>query len=208
MRGRGGRRQTDPHGTDRRRPGGSRTRDAILDAATKLFAERGYDGASIRTIAGAAGVDPALIRHFFGDKDTLFTAVVADRTIIFERLAASLPGDPATLGHRVADTYLRLWEQPQTRPILMAIARSATTSDKAAKMLRDALARRIRADAGYADTEQARRLALAAHTCSASPSRATSSRSQRSPSSLTRTWSHMSPPPSSATSPAPTYKNE
>jgi AcrR family transcriptional regulator len=144
-----------------RRPGDSGTRDAILDAATRLFAERGYDRASIRTIAAAAGVDPALIRHFFGDKDTLFTAVVADRTIVFEQIAASLPGDPATLGHRVADTYLRLWEQPQTRPILMAIARSATTSDKAAKMLRDALARRIRADARYADGEQARRLALA-----------------------------------------------
>jgi AcrR family transcriptional regulator len=144
-----------------RRPGDSGTRNAILDAATRLFGELGYDRASIRTIAAAAGVDPALIRHFFGDKDALFTAVVADRTIVFERLAASLPGDPATLGHRVADTYLRLWEQPQTRPILMAIARSATTSSKAAKMLRDALTHRIRAQAGKPDSEQARRLALA-----------------------------------------------
>ncbi len=144
-----------------RRPGHSGTRDAILDAATRLFAERGYDGASIRTIAAAAGVDPALIRHFFGDKDTLFAAGVADRMIVFERLAASLPGDGASLGHRVADTYLKLWEQPQTRPVLMAIARSATTSDTAASMLRDALTHRIRAHASGPDNNQPQLLALA-----------------------------------------------
>ena len=78
-----------------RRAGNSGTRDAILDAATALFAERGYEGASMRTIAAAAGVDPALIRHFFDDKDTLFATVIADRTIIFQQLAASLPGDPS-----------------------------------------------------------------------------------------------------------------
>jgi AcrR family transcriptional regulator len=144
-----------------RRAGDSGTRDAILDAATRLFGERGYDGASIRMIATAAGVDPALIRHFFGDKDTLFATVVADRTIIFERLAASLPGDRASLGQRVADTYLRLWEQPQTQPILMAIVRSAMTSDKAAQMLRGALANRISAHAGEPDRDRARLLALA-----------------------------------------------
>lgn len=137
-----------------RRPGQTGTRAAILDAATRLFGERGYDGASIRTIAAAAGVDPALIRHFFGDKDTLFATVVADRTIIFQQLAASLHGDQANLGERVADTYLGLWEQPATRPILMAIARSATTSDKVARMLRDVLASRISEHAGEPDRDR------------------------------------------------------
>lgn len=63
-----------------------------------------------------AGVDPALIRHFFGDKDTLFAAVVADPTVIFERLATfSLQGDQTIrIGQRVTDTYLGLWEQAQT----------------------------------------------------------------------------------------------
>lgn len=144
-----------------RRAGHSGTRDAILDAATKLFAERGYQGASMRTIAAAAGVDPALIRHFFGDKETLFATVAAHRTTIFQQLAASLPGDPADIGARVAHTYLRLWEQPETRPILMAIARSATTSDKAAQMLREALARGIDAHLGEPDHDQAQLQALA-----------------------------------------------
>jgi AcrR family transcriptional regulator len=144
-----------------RRPGDSGTRDAIVDAANQLFAERGYEGASMRAIAAAAGVDPALIRHFFADKDTLFATVVADRTSIFDRLAASLAGDQASVGQRVADTYLRLWEQPPTQPILMAITRSATTSDKARQMLRDALDSRIRAHAGQPDPYQDRLIALA-----------------------------------------------
>jgi AcrR family transcriptional regulator len=144
-----------------RRAGNSGTRDAILDAATGLFAERGYEGASMRMIAAAAGVDPALIRHFFGDKDTLFATVIADRTVIFQRLAASLPGNPSQVGTRVADAYLRLWEQPHTRSILMAIVRSATTSEKAAQMLRDALADTIRDHAGEPDHRQAQLLALA-----------------------------------------------
>ena len=122
-----------------RRPGDSGTRDAILDAALALFAERGYDGASMRAIAAAAGVDPGLIRHFFGDKETLFATTVSDRTAIPERLAASLQGGPDDLGRRVTDAYLRLWDDPQIRPILLALVRSATTSPRAAEMLRDDL---------------------------------------------------------------------
>jgi AcrR family transcriptional regulator len=144
-----------------RRSGVSGSRDDILDAASAHFAQRGYEGASLRAIATTAGVDPALIRHFFGDKDALFAAVVSDRSIVFERLAASIPGDQRTIGTRVADTYLRLWEEPDTRPILMAIVRSATTSDKAAAMLTDALAGKVQAQTGTSDSGQARRMAMA-----------------------------------------------
>ena len=155
-----------PTGTDaRKRPGGRRpgdsgTRDAILDAATKLFSQRGYQGSSLRAIAAAAGVDPALIRHFFGDKDTLFATVVAGRTTIMERLAGSLTGDQRTAGLRVTGTYLRLWEEPQTRPVLLAITRSATTSERAAQMLTEALGGKIRMNAGD-DTEHIRRITFA-----------------------------------------------
>lgn len=156
-----------PTGADaRKRPGGRRvgdsgTRDAILDAATKFFSQHGYDGSSLRAIAAAAGVDPALIRHFFGDKDTLFATVVADRITIMERLAGSLAGDQRTVGLRATGTYLRLWEEPQTRPVLLAIARSATTSERAAQMLTDALDGKIRAAAGQEDAERIQRIALA-----------------------------------------------
>lgn len=126
-----------------RRVGDSGTRDAILDAALRLFAERGYEGASLRAIAAGAGVDPALIRHFFGDKETLFTTVVADRTSIPVRLAEAFAGDPATAGVRLTDAYLRLWEDEATQPLLLALVRSATTSQRAATMLQEMLGDRI-----------------------------------------------------------------
>ncbi|VXB05627.1 TetR/AcrR family transcriptional regulator [Arthrobacter sp. 9AX] len=147
-----------------RRTGDSGTRDAILDAARDLFADLGFDGASIRAIAAAAGVDPALIRHFFGDKETLFASTVADRTAIPQRLVDALTGDPAQLGRRVTDTYLKLWEDPETQPVLQALVRSATTSDRAAAMLREVLGARLLSQEilpGF-DEDRIRRLAICA----------------------------------------------
>lgn len=143
-----------------RRPGESGTRDAILDAALDLFSERGYDGASVRAIAAAAGVDPALIRHFFGDKSNLFATVVADRTSIPERIARAVGSDPSTAGRAAADAYLRLWEAPDTGPVLLALVRSATTSEHAAAMMREVLGSRVLASVA-ADPERVRRFALA-----------------------------------------------
>ena len=58
-------------------------RDRILDAAEHLFAERGFEGVTLRQIASKAGVDVALASYHFGKKDALFTAV-------FQRRASEL----------------------------------------------------------------------------------------------------------------------
>jgi AcrR family transcriptional regulator len=144
-----------------RRAGDSGTRDAILDAARDLFADNGYDQASIRAIATRAGVDPALIRHFFTDKETLFAATMADRTVIPQRLADALNGDPATLGRRITETYFQLWEDPTTRPILLGLVRSAMTTDHGTAMLIEALAGRVRADAPLPDLDSPRAQVIA-----------------------------------------------
>ncbi len=144
-----------------RRTGDSGTRDAILDAALALFAERGYDGASVRAIASQAGVDPALIRHFFGDKDTLFATAVADRTTIHQQLGDSFNGAADVMGRRVADTYLRLWEDPATGPMLQALVRSSTSSPRAAEMLRGVLGARIPDLDSPTPDDHLQRLALA-----------------------------------------------
>ena len=143
-----------------RRPGDSGTREAILDAARLLFAERGYEGASLRAIASTAGVDPALIRHFFGDKQSLFAATVADRTTLPERMLGAIAGDPADVGRRFTDAYLRLWEAPDTRPLLHALVRSAATSQGAADMVVDLLQGRMRSHEGVDDVI-AQRISLA-----------------------------------------------
>ncbi|MFP4635273.1 MAG: helix-turn-helix domain-containing protein, partial [Nitriliruptoraceae bacterium] len=49
----------------------------MLSAARRRFARDGYDGASIRAIAAEAGVDPALVHHYFGPKRELFRAAAA-----------------------------------------------------------------------------------------------------------------------------------
>jgi AcrR family transcriptional regulator len=60
-----------------RRPGPTQTRGEILDAARAAFAGRGYDGVSVRAVARAAGVDPALVHRFHGSKEELFVAAMA-----------------------------------------------------------------------------------------------------------------------------------
>lgn len=147
-----------------RRAGDSGTRQAILESAQQLFAQMGYEAASIRTIATSAGVDPALIRHFFGDKATLFAATVAEHKVIPERLQSAFEGDPQHLGFRVVDVYLRLWEEEETRNMMMALVRSAATSEKAADMLKTVLGSRMRGvpQVHDGDSDQSQRIVLAA----------------------------------------------
>lgn len=168
-RGQSGRRR--PTG---RRAGDSGTRDAILDAARDLFAEKGYDKASVRAIAAQAGVDPALIRHFFSNKERLFAATLTDRTVIAETMYRALQGDPATVGRRAADAFLGLWEDPEVGPTLLSLVRSAVTSEQVGAVLSEQLLLRLRpaqqdgarpaagSSAHEASQRQARGLLLAA----------------------------------------------
>lgn len=99
-------------GRSGRRPGRSGTREAILDAARVRFAEVGFDRASIRSIATAAGVDPALVHHYFGTKQELLTAALdipADPTIIRAAIA-SVPDE--ILGETVVRTVVGIWDSP------------------------------------------------------------------------------------------------
>jgi len=126
-----------------RRSGDSGSREAILAAARAQFAEHGYDGATIRAIAAAAGVDPALVHHFFGTKERLFTAVVELPIAPSEAIAAALatvgqqPGE--SVGTHLASSALALWESAQTRGPFQAMLRSALTSEQAAATLREFL---------------------------------------------------------------------
>lgn len=63
-------------GAPRRRDSAA-TRAALLEAAAKLFAERGFDRTTVRDIAALAGVNQALLFRYFGSKDALFAAVMA-----------------------------------------------------------------------------------------------------------------------------------
>jgi AcrR family transcriptional regulator len=123
-----------------RRPGSADTRGEILDAARTEFAERGYDGASVRGIARAASVDPALVHHYFGSKEQVFIAAMALPVDPGEVLPDVLAGDRDQLGERFARLFLGLWSDPAFREPMLALLRSATTSERGAQMLREFVA--------------------------------------------------------------------
>ena len=126
-----------------RRPGESGTREAILAAARGAFAELGYDRATIRGIAAAAAVDPALVIHYFGSKDGLFGAALhipVEPGTVLKRAAAA---DPAQLGATITRAFLEAWEPPENRQRLIAMVRSAMTNDTAMALVREYLGRRV-----------------------------------------------------------------
>lgn len=119
-----------------RRPGRQDTKEAILAAARDAFAEKGFDGASIRYIATSAGVDPALVHHYFGTKDQLFLAAMKipiDPGKIIPQLAA---GGIDGLGERLVRTFLGIWDSP-VGAAGVALLRSAVRNELAARLLRE-----------------------------------------------------------------------
>ncbi|TDQ54887.1 TetR/AcrR family transcriptional regulator [Actinorugispora endophytica] len=130
-----------------RRPGATRTREEILQAARADFGEKGYNGASVRGIARRAGVDPALVHHYFGSKDQVFVAAMElpyDPGDVLERVMLDTGQDPAEAVLRV---FLQVWGDPRTQAPMLALIRSAVGTEQAADIVRgfmgDVLLRRI-----------------------------------------------------------------
>jgi AcrR family transcriptional regulator len=132
-----------------RRPGTNRTREAILVAAREAFAEQGYAATTIRGIAAAAGVDPALVHHFYGSKDELFATVLQLPEEVATRVHQLLGEGLADAGERLTRFYLGLWEEPETRPALLTTVRSAVTHESAARLLRDVISARLLGRVGH-----------------------------------------------------------
>jgi AcrR family transcriptional regulator len=119
-----------------RRPGGGDSRADILVAARASFADRGYDATSLRSVARAAGVDPALVHRFYGGKPALFAA------------AMDLPADPGTLvralladgmdgvGERLVRTFVGVWDSQPAQSRLVALLRAGLAGAEAADVLR------------------------------------------------------------------------
>ena len=120
-----------------RRPGLSGTREAILDAARRAFAEHGYQRATIRGVAELAGVDPALVHHYFGTKQGLFVAAVQLPVNPVEQLSALLADDPELVGQRMIGVFLSVWDLAANNSPLLALVRSAVSDEQAAAMLRE-----------------------------------------------------------------------
>jgi AcrR family transcriptional regulator len=119
-----------------RRPGQTETRELILGAARNQFGERGYDGATIRGIAAEAGVNPALVHHFFGSKEQVFAAALELPVNPAMVLSTILDGPREEIGERILRLFLGLWRESDTRKSFLALVRSVSTNESAALMLR------------------------------------------------------------------------
>lgn len=126
-----------------RRPGVSGTREAIAAAARGLFAVHGYDRTTLRAIAREAGVDPALVVHFFGSKQRLFLAVVELPFEPAQVMPQILAGDRNEVGRRFAGFVVDLLENPESRSRVVGLVRAAASEPAAARVMRELLAGRI-----------------------------------------------------------------
>jgi AcrR family transcriptional regulator len=104
-----------------RRPGRSGAREAILTAARTRFAESGFDKTSIRAVASGAGVDPALVHHYFGTKQQLFAAVV-DLPIDPEATLRKIDAAPLDrLGETILGNVVAIWDSPAGPGVVAAV---------------------------------------------------------------------------------------
>ena len=120
-----------------RRAAGEDTRAALIAAAREAFTEKGFDGATVRAIAARAGVDAAMVNHWFGGKEGLFAQSVLqvpiDPAEIVKRL---LDGPVDQLGERIVRTFLTIWDATGGGAFA-AMVRSVTSNDKVANALRE-----------------------------------------------------------------------
>jgi AcrR family transcriptional regulator len=114
-----------------------------LTAARKSFAGKGFAATTIRAVAADAGVDPALVHHYFGAKDDLFLA------------ALEIPADPRKLvptvfeagvdgaGERLLRLFLSVWDDPHARLPLIALVRSGLTAETPETLLQQGILRMV-----------------------------------------------------------------
>jgi AcrR family transcriptional regulator len=146
-----------------RRPGNADTRGEIVEAAKRVFASDGYDGTSLRGVAREAGVDPALVHHYFDGKASLFVAAMA------------LPFDPRQVNEHAAGTehsgartiegFLTMWDRAEGTgssfaSCLSAMAASTNVADAMREFINDRVWSVLRRTEGETETLMRRRTAM------------------------------------------------
>ncbi|MEW1779635.1 TetR family transcriptional regulator [Streptomyces sp. NPDC086777] len=142
------------------------TRDRILVTAREEFSEHGYEKTSVRGIAKAAGVDSALVHHYFGTKEQIFEAAIAVAFAPAAEAPLAIADGPLDgVGERLTRFVFGIWENPTTRTPLLAIVRSAVNNETAAAVFRRLIAaqllRRLAEQLGHTDGELRAELAAA-----------------------------------------------
>lgn len=128
----------------RGRPRGvSDSRARIIAAAVDDFGEKGYDGATIRSIAARAGVDSALVHHYFGTKADLFAEAVGIPLRPDIDVPGILAGPRGEIGERLIRYVLEAFEQPEVRRRGVMLLRTAIGSRLTTPLLAGFLSREL-----------------------------------------------------------------
>jgi len=136
--------------------GGSDSRARIIAAAVDDFGEKGYDGATIRSIAARAGVDSALVHHYFGTKADLFAEAVGIPLRPDVDVPGILAGPRDEIGERLIRYVLEAFEQPEVRRRGVMLLRTAIGSRLTTPLLAGFLSRELLSRvAGSLDTDDA-----------------------------------------------------
>jgi AcrR family transcriptional regulator len=126
-----------------RRAGHQPTRDTILTAARARFASQGYAGTTIRAVAADAGVDPALVAHYFSSKAKLFATSV-NLPVAPDALIATIVDRPLdAVGEAILRTILSITDEPGSREAWLGMIRSAAADGHGAAVLREFLAEEV-----------------------------------------------------------------
>lgn len=106
----------------------------IMRAAREAFAETGWAGTTIRSVARAADVDPALVYHYFGSKEGLLDAATTPEPRFLERVAHTWTVPEPELGRALVEVLLANWADPEIgsflRAMLQTAAHEPTTREK------------------------------------------------------------------------------
>jgi AcrR family transcriptional regulator len=129
-----------------RRPGrwrsGAESKQRVLQVARELFGQNGYSGTTVRAIATAADVDPAMVFYFFGTKQGLFSAVVDMSPAVPPAIESIFAGGLDTIGERIVRTLVENLDKSDRTPLVM-LTRSAPTDPRSEALLREFIDREI-----------------------------------------------------------------
>lgn len=157
----GGAASTRPRG---RRAGAGGVREQILEVATEQFGDLGYQAATVRRIAAAAGVDSKLVHYYFGGKEDLFAVVIAEAFTSFDVPAVlddSSQRGAATPGTRYLYAILSALEDSRVGRACIGLVRNLGSHEESRRIfmrfvteqLIDRLAPRLQGD--FAETRVA-----------------------------------------------------
>lgn len=146
-----------------RRPGNADTRGEIVEAAKRVFADKGYDGTSLRGVAREAGVDPALVHHYFDGKAALFVAAMA---LPFDpRQVKDHAAGPVYSGSRTIEGFLTMWDHAEGTgssfaSCLSAMAASTNVADAMREFVNERVWSVLRRNEGETEALMRRRTAM------------------------------------------------